>query len=536
MKLNVQSLSDRVVWEQAGFQLPQFDISAVKARTMSSPAWLHLGAGNIFRAFPAADLQKLLDEGIYDKGVIVAECFDGDIIPKTYAPYDNLSALCVLKADGSVEKRVVASVVEALRCDGQKPEDDRRLMDVLAHPALQMVSMTITEKGYAVKDASGKALPFIQKDLDAEPAQAATTIGKLTAGLMRRFKENAAPVSLVSMDNCSHNGDKLKAAVLFMAQGWQEKGQADAAFLAYLQDETKVAFPISMIDKITPRPDDKVAGMLADCGFEDAAPFVTAKNTYTAAFVNAEETEYLVIEDKFPAGHPPLEKAGVYFTDRETVDKTEKMKVCTCLNPLHTALAVLGCLLGHTRISEEMQDADLNALVHRIAYQEAMPVVVDPGILSPAKFASEVLEKRFPNPFMPDTPQRIATDTSQKLPIRFGETLKAYLANEQLDVKSLRCIPFVLAGWLRYVMGVDDQLCAFTPSPDPMLAEMQQALSFLKMGETVTEEQLKPVLARTDLFAVDLNAAGLTPVVTGYLNEMLAGKGAIRAALQKLLA
>ena len=101
--------------------------------------------------------------------------------------------------------------------------------------------------------------------------------------------------------------------------------------------------------------------MLADCGFEDATPFVTAKTTYTAAFVNAEETEYLVIEDKFPAGHPPLEKAGIYFTTRETVDKAEKMKVCTCLNPLHTALAVLGCLLGPTRISEEMQDPELNA-------------------------------------------------------------------------------------------------------------------------------------------------------------------------------
>ena len=536
MKLHLQALADRAVWEKAGFELPKFDLSAVKAHTLVSPTWLHLGAGNIFRAFPAAALQRLLDAGEYDRGLVVAECFDGDIISKAYAPYDNLSVLCVLKADGSVDKRVVASEVEALRCDGQSPEDDQRLMAVLANPSLEMVSMTITEKGYAVKDAAGNALSFIQKDLDAAPAAAATTIGKLTAGLLRRFRENAAPIALVSMDNCSHNGDKLKAAVLFMANGWLEKGQVEAAFLAYLQDESKVSFPISMIDKITPRPDDKVAKMLADCGFEDATPFVTAKNTYTAAFVNAEETEYLVIEDKFPAGHPPLEKAGIYFTTRETVDKAEKMKVCTCLNPLHTALAVLGCLLGHTRISEEMQDPELNALVHRIAYQEAMPVVVDPGILSPAQFAGEVLEKRFPNPFMPDTPQRIATDTSQKLSIRFGETLKAYLANPQLDVHALRCIPFVLAGWLRYVMGVDDQLSAFTPSPDPLLAEVQQALSFLKIGGTVTVEQLQPVLSRADIFGLDLNKAGLAPIITADLNEMLAGKGAVRAALKKLLA
>ena len=82
-------------------------------------------------------------------------------------------------------------------------------------------------------------------------------------------------------------------------------------------------------------------------GFEDTDLIITSKNTYTAAFVNAEETEYLVIEDTFPNGRPPLEKAGFIFTDRETVDKVEKMKVCTCLNPLHTALAIFGCLLSY---------------------------------------------------------------------------------------------------------------------------------------------------------------------------------------------
>ena len=275
--------------------------------------------------------------------------------------------------------------------------------------------------------------------------------------------------------------------------------------------------------------------MLADSGLEGAAPFMTEKHTYTAAYVNAEETQYLVVENAFPAGRPPLDKAGVFFVDRETVDKAEKMKVCTCLNPLHTALAVLGCLLDYRSICDEMRDEDLNALVRRIVYREAMPVVVDPGILSPADFAREVLEKRFPNPFMPDTPQRIATDTSQKLPIRYGETLKAYAARADLHPEGLRCIPFVLAAWLRYLMAVDDKLSPFTPSPDPMLDEMQSALAFLQVGRTVTAEQLAPVLARDDVFGVDLNALGLAAVITRYLNGMLAGKGAVRAALRALL-
>ena len=98
------------------------------------------------------------------------------------------------------------------------------------------------------------------------------------------------------------------------------------------------------------------------------------------------------------------------FTERETVERVERMKVCTCLNPLHTTLAVYGCLLGYTKISDEMKDEDLVKLVETIGYREGLPVVTDPGILSPKKFIDEVIQVRVPNPFMPDTPQRIACD------------------------------------------------------------------------------------------------------------------------------
>lgn len=138
-------------------------------------------------------------------------------------------------------------------------------------------------------------------------------------------------------------------------------------------------------------------------------PVITSKRTYIAPFVNAEKPQYLVVEDRFPNGRPPLEQAGVYMTDRETVNKTERMKVTTCLNPLHTALAVYGCMLGYTLICDEMKDATLVKLVKRLGYVEGLPVVVDPGILSPKAFIDEVVEQRLPNPFMPDSPQRIAT-------------------------------------------------------------------------------------------------------------------------------
>ena len=105
------------------------------------------------------------------------------------------------------------------------------------------------------------------------------------------------------------------------------------------------------------------------------------------------------------------------------------MKVTTCLNPLHTALAVYGCLLGYTLIADEMKDVELNKLVHEIGPDEGMPVVTNPGILSPEAFVDEVINVRIPNPFMPDTPQENCQPiTSQKVGIRYGETIKSYVS------------------------------------------------------------------------------------------------------------
>ena len=322
-------------WADKGYELPKFDLKAVRAKTHDQPTWIHFGAGNIFRAFPAALLQRVLDAGEYDRGVIVAEGFDYEIIDKAYRPYDNLSLSVLLKSDGSIEKRVVASVTESLKADPQFHEDWERLEEIFKNPSLQMVSFTITEKGYSISPA----------DLErgAEPQ---LIMGKVTALLYQRYQAGELPITVQSMDNCSHNGDKVKSAVLAYAQAWVKAGLVPQGFLDYLQDEAKVSFPWSMIDKITPRPDAKVQDMLKADGFEDNYTIITEKHTYTAPFVNAEETEYLVIEDKYTNGRPPLDKGGVLYADRETVDKVEKMKVCTCLNPLHTAMSIYGCMLG----------------------------------------------------------------------------------------------------------------------------------------------------------------------------------------------
>ena len=113
MKLNSQELKNRQVWESAGFALPQFDVEEVAKETKEHPAWIHFGAGNIFRAFPAAVQQKLLNEGKAKTGIIVAEGYDYEIIDKMYDPHDNLGLLVTLKSNGTIEKTVIGSIVEA---------------------------------------------------------------------------------------------------------------------------------------------------------------------------------------------------------------------------------------------------------------------------------------------------------------------------------------------------------------------------------------------------------------------------------------
>jgi len=549
MQLNDFELRNREQWESAGFTLPRFDRDEVRMSTMKAPVWLHMGAGNIFRAYPAMLQQRLLDAGLQDRGIIVAEGYDYEIIDFAYKPYDDLSVSVTLKASGEIEKNIVASVVESLKMDD---EGSARLKEIFAAGSLQLVSLTITEKGYNLTGSDGSLLPGIRGDFEAGPNAPKSYLGKLAALCYHRYKNGAAPLALVSMDNCSQNGRLLFEAVSRFAAEWAGNGAADEGFPAYVQDPARLSFPWSMIDKITPRPDDGVAVMLKEAGLEDSEGKVTAKNTFIAPFVNSEESEYLVIEDAFPNGRPPLEETGVLVTSRETVEKTEKMKVGTCLNPLHTGLAVFGCLLSYTRISDTMKDEALQRLVRRIA-EEGLPVVVDPEIISPAEFVHTVINVRFPNPFVPDTPQRIATDTSRKISVRFGETIKSYLRGgvqncgarqsgcEPLpgsvrDISELRAIPLVLAGWCRYLLGLDDNGEIFDISPDPLLAELEALLAQVCLGgDTDIHKRLQPLLSNASIFGVDLYEAGLAERVEEYFASMIKGAGAVRKTLEAVL-
>ncbi len=186
-----------------------------------------------------------------------------------------------------------------------------------------------------------------------------------------------------------------------------------------------------------------------------------------------------------------------------------------------------------------MKDEDLLKLINIVGYTEGLPVVTDPGVISPSDFIDTVVNKRLPNPFMPDTPQRIACDTSQKIPIRFGETIKSYISDRSKKVTDLNAIPLVLAGWLRYAKGIDDNGKEFECSPDPMLSRIQDSLKSLEFGKELDREEtaavLLPILKNETLFATDLVKAKLSDKIIDFFISEMKGAGAVRSTLHSAL-
>lgn len=536
MKLSKNAIKEKQVWEKVEIELPQFDVEKTQTLTKENPTWIHFGSGNIFRAFIAVLQQELLNQGKAQTGIIAVETYDHEIIDKIYRPYDNLNLLVLMEPDGTLQKKVVASVSESLVGDTSREKHWKRLEDIFKKKSLQMASFTVTEKGYSLTDILGNYLPDVINDFKMRPKSPKHLISKVSALAYIRYKNGKLPIAFVSMDNCSHNGDVLKNAIFTIVKNWIQNGHVESGFLEYLNDPEKVSFPWTMIDKITPRPSEKIKDDLNDIGFKSTKIHCTDKNTFIAPFVNAEVPQYLVIEDHFPNGRMPLELVGVLFTDRKTVDMVERMKVTTCLNPLHTALAVFGCLLDYKLIADEMQDKHLKKLVKKIGYDEGMPVVTNPRIIDPKLFIDEVINKRLKNPFIPDTPQRIAADTSQKVGIRFGETIKTYASHKDLKAENLKFIPLAIAGWLRYLLGINDNGEKFKLSPDPMLEELQQHLKDIELGNVDSVgDKLKPILSNEKLFGINLYDVKLAQKIEGYFKEMIVGENAVRNVLAKYL-
>lgn len=535
MKLTMAGIKDREAWEKAGIQLPGYDVEEVSEKARKAPRWVHFGIGNIFRVFIGGIADGLLEEGALDRGLTCVETFDYDVADKIYAPYDNLGLSVILHGDGTRDYKVLGALAEAVKAQSSNDKQWNRLKEIFAAPSLQLVSFTITEKGYALQKADGTWFPFVEADIKNGPAKATGAMAVLTAMLYERYQAGKHPLALVSMDNCSQNGARLRQSVLIMAEEWKKAGYVDDGFLAYVSDEKTIAFPWTMIDKITPRPSEQIAADLEALGVEDMQPVITAKKTYIAPFVNAEKPQYLVIEDSFPNGRPALEKGfGVYMADRKTVNLAERMKVTVCLNPVHSATGPLGVALGYELFAHMLNtDADMMKMARMVAYDEGLPVVQDPGILSPQAFVDELFNDRFPNEYLGDTNLRLAVDVSQMVGIRFGETIKAYV-EKYGDASRLTALPLGIAGWLRYMLAVDDTGKKYELAPDPMNEEIQEQLKDIVLGQPETfTDQLRPILSNERLFFIDLYKAGVGEKVENMFREMIAGPGAIKATIHK---
>ena len=535
MKLTMAGIKDREAWEKAGIQLPGYDVEEVSEKARKSPRWVHFGIGNIFRVFIGGIADGLLEESALDRGLTCVETFDYDVADKIYAPYDNLGLSVILHGDGTRDYKVLGALAEAVKAQSSNEKQWNRLKEIFAAPSLQLVSFTITEKGYALQKADGTWFPFVEADIKNGPAKATGAMAVLTAMLYERYQAGKYPLALVSMDNCSQNGARLRQSVLTMAEEWKKAGYVDDGFLAYVSDEKTITFPWTMIDKITPRPSEQIAADLEALGVEDMQPVITAKKTYIAPFVNAEKPQYLVIEDSFPNGRPALEKGfGVYMADRKTVNLAERMKVTVCLNPVHSATGPLGVALGYELFAHMLNtDADMMKMARMVAYDEGLPVVQDPGILSPQAFVDELFNDRFPNEYLGDTNLRLAVDVSQMVGIRFGETIKAYV-EKYGDASRLTALPLGIAGWLRYMLAVDDAGKKYELAPDPMNEEIQEQLKDIVVGQPETfTDQLRPILSNERLFFIDLYKAGVGEKVENMFREMIAGPGAIKATIHK---
>ncbi|EMF0421423.1 mannitol dehydrogenase family protein [Enterococcus hirae] len=516
-------------------ELPHFDVQKIKKSGKQHPVWLHFGGGNLYRGFHAEIAQRLANKKELSAGVVVCETFDEEIIEKAYKSYNNDFLEVIMHENGKLEKKILAVTADSLYCTPSNLLDYRRVIQYFRDPALQFVTFTITEKGYGLKNSKGNFLSNVEQDIMAGPTNPQHTMSIVAALLYSRFEAGELPIALVTTDNFSRNGQQFQESILTIAQEWLKLGHVSNSFINYLTNTKKVAFPWSMIDRITPNPSKNVEAELIATGISDMEIIHTDKCTNIAGFTNTETIHYLVIEDNFPNGRPKLEDAGVIMTDRGTVDKTDVMKVTTSLNPLHTALAITGCLLNFHSISEEIRDVDIVGLIKGIGYQEGLPVVENPGIIDPKTFIDEVINKRFSNSYIPDTPQRIARDTSQKVAIRYGETIKKYVEKDG-NAESLIFIPIAIAAWLRYLLATDDRGKEFEPSPDPLLTELQEKLAVINLGEqneVRIHQAVREILANQTIFGLDLYQAGLGKKIEKIFREMLVGPNAVRKTINK---
>lgn len=483
----LKPLSDAMLAEidAANCTPPSYDRSALPTRV------LHIGPGAFFRAHQM-DYYNRLNANEPKWGVTAVALRSKGTSEKLNAQ-DGLYTLIKLDRETSCE------IIAALK--GVKFRDDASAFEPFTSEDLQLVTLTVTEKGYCLNgdgelDEAHADIVHDLKQFDA-PVSA---IGWLTKGLALRRESGLGKLVVLSCDNLPGNGEKLEAAVLQFAN------LIDASLSSWIR--TNVDFPSSMVDSITPATDDALIQRIqTDCGYSDAWPI--QREAFTSWVI--ENTGASVIKE--------LADAGVLLT--RDVSRHEKAKLWL-LNGAHSTLAYLGLAYGHQSVAETMENAELRSLVRAMMREEIMPALSPPDGMDLEDYIEDLLE-RFANPAIVHKLSQIAWDGSQKLPIRLLNTIETNRAAG----RSIEKLGFGVAAWMRFIVRMSRAEAHITdPLVDQLLAlgkiakdEREDVDAFLALDEV-----FNATLSNDDEFVAAVKRA-YTDIIKTEQKSLRGGSG-----------
>ncbi len=446
---------------------------------------VHIGLGAFHKAHQAVYTDDALAHSGGDWRIIGASLRS----PKTAEELNPQNGLYTLIERGveHTSSRVIGSIAEVIAGQG----NTQPILEALSNPAIRVVSLTVTEKAYGIERRTGgvdQDHPAVAADL-ANPARPIGVLGILVAALAQRQKSGLDPFTILCCDNLPENGDFLRAGVVDFAR------QIDTDLASWI--ETKVSFPSTMVDRITPAATD--------------ATLATAQKMLGCTDLAAIETEPFsqwVIEDNFSSGRPAWDAGGALFV--KDVLPYENMKL-RMLNGGHSMLAYAGFLLGQKYVSNAMQHPDLAKLVQRHMTAAAETLDPVPGI--DLKAYADSLLKRFSNPNIHHETYQIAMDGTEKLPQRVFQPAIVALRNGQ----TASAFAFATAAWMRYCLGRSDENIEYELR-DPR----QDNISEILRGITSPNEIAMRLIGLSGLFPDELSSnKHWVGTVTSKLTTML---------------
>ncbi|MCX5041629.1 mannitol dehydrogenase family protein [Aldersonia sp. NBC_00410] len=404
--------------------IPSYD------RALISTGIVHFGVGGFHRAHQAMYLDRLLERGeAFEWGICGVGVLPGDArMRDVMRAQDCLYTLSETAADGTWRTRVIGSIVEYLYA----PDDPEAVIEKMANEQTRIVSLTITEGGYNFDAATGEfdaQNPAIVADL-APGAIPSTTFGLVVEALARRRARGGTPFTVMSCDNIQSNGHVARDTFTAFAR------LRDAELGDWIERE--VAFPNSMVDRITPATTPDTGEQVRQrYSIEDSWPVATEPFTQW------------VLEDRFTAGRPPLEKVDVQVVD--DVEPYELMKL-RLLNASHQAMCYFGYLAGYRLVHEVAQDPAFAQFLTRYMTREGQPTLLPVPGVDLAAYERTLLE-RFSNPAIRDTVARLCAESSDRIPKWLLPVVRNQLAHDG----EIECAAAVVASWARYTEGTDEQ-------------------------------------------------------------------------------